>query len=112
MHWFDGKKAIAALSAVFVIVTAAGCGTGNTGGGEQDIPIRAENAKISYLGPEGTYTEEAAQFFFPNGEFLPQASVAEAIEDVVNGEADYAVIPQENTLGGAVTGYVDALIGE
>ena len=34
----------------------------------------------------------------------------EAIADVMNGTADYAVIPQENTLGGAVTNYVDALI--
>ena len=36
----------------------------------------------------------------------------EAIADVVEGKADYAVIPQENTLGGAVTNYVDALIAE
>ena len=28
------------------------------------------------------------------------------------GSADYAVIPQENTLGGSVTGYMDALIAE
>ena len=66
---------------------------------------------VSYLGPEGTYTEEAAQFWFQIGEvFIPKNSVDEAIADVVNGSADYAVIPQENTLGGAVVGYVDALI--
>ena len=35
----------------------------------------------------------------------------DAISDVVSGEADYAVIPQENTVGGAVVNYVDALIG-
>ena len=29
---------------------------------------------------------------------------------MLRGEADYAVIPQENTIGGAVTNYVDALI--
>ena len=27
-----------------------------------------ENARVSYLGPQGTYTEEAAQFFFPAAE--------------------------------------------
>ena len=36
----------------------------------------------------------------------------EAIEEVKSGQADYAVIPQENTIGGAVTNYVDALIRE
>ena len=70
-----------------------------------------EGAKVSYLGPQGTYTEEAAQlFFYDTDDFLPEDTVDDAIEDVVNGDADYAVIPQENTLGGAVTNYVDALI--
>ncbi|MER1994196.1 MAG: hypothetical protein ABS897_09190, partial [Eubacteriales bacterium] len=30
----------------------------------------SEIIKVSYLGPEGTYTEEAAQFWFRNGEVL------------------------------------------
>ena len=72
----------------------------------------ADAIRVSYLGPEGTYTEEAAKFFFSAGDFVPKASVTEAIADVMEGEADYAVIPQENTLGGAVTNYVDALIAE
>lgn len=67
--------------------------------------------QVSFLGPEGTYTEEAAQFWFQNGETLiPKATVKDAIEDVLSGEADFAVIPQENTLGGAVVNYVDELI--
>ena len=71
-----------------------------------------ETLKVSYLGPAGTYTEEAALFYFDNDEeLLPQATVAEAIADVEEGRADYAVIPQENTLGGPVNDYVDALIG-
>ena len=74
----------------------------------------AENrdaVRVSYLGPEGTYTEEAARSWFRNGEaFLPKDTVNDAIADVLAGNADFAVIPQENTLGGAVTGYVDALI--
>ena len=74
--------------------------------------ISAEGpVKVSYLGPEGTYTEEAAQFWFRNGETLiPKATVNDAITDVLTGDADFAVIPQENTLGGAVVNYVDALI--
>lgn len=67
--------------------------------------------KISYLGPEGTYTEEAAQFWFHNDEiFLPRETVNEAVGDVLAGDSDFAVIPQENTIGGAVVGYLDAVI--
>ena len=74
--------------------------------------IKAD-AAVSYLGPEGTYTEEAAKFFFKAANSLiPKKTVDEAIEEVKNGSADYAVIPQENTIGGAVTNYVDALIRE
>ena len=41
-----------------------------------------------------------------------QTTVGEDIEDVVNNNDDYAVIPQKNTIGGAVKDYLDALIGE
>ena len=72
-----------------------------------------ENASVSFLGPKGTYTEEAAKFFFQNTQnFIPKKTVDEAISEVISGNADYAVIPQENTLGGAVTNYIDALIRE
>ena len=72
----------------------------------------ADLPAISYLGPAGTYTEEAARLFFSSGLFQPRDSVPDAIQDVKDGKAHYAVIPQENTLGGAVTNYVDALIAE
>ena len=73
---------------------------------------RAEEAvRVSYLGPAGTYTEEAARFWFPAEAGLnPRETVNDAIADVLAGEADFAVIPQENTVGGAVVNYVDALI--
>lgn len=70
-----------------------------------------DSVQVSFLGPEGTYTEEAAQFWFQNGETLiPKATVKDAIEDMLSGNAEFAVIPQENTLGGAVVNYVDELI--
>ncbi len=70
-----------------------------------------KDARVSYLGPAGTYTEEAAGFFFSDAELmLPEETVDDAIAMLESGEADYAVIPQENTIGGAVTNYVDALI--
>ncbi len=70
-----------------------------------------ENSTVSFLGPEGTYTEEATlNFFGGNANLTAKKTVDAAIADVVSGSSDFAVIPQENTIGGAVTNYVDALI--
>ena len=67
--------------------------------------------KVSYLGPEGTYTQEACQIFFgKNSTFIPCTTVNDAVDALVEGKTSYAVIPQENTIGGAVTDYVDTLI--
>lgn len=71
----------------------------------------AEGNRISFLGPEGTYTEEAARFWFQDeGTFQARETVNDTIADVAAGKADFAVIPQENSIGGAVVNYVDALL--
>ena len=68
------------------------------------------SSKVSYLGPEGTYTQEACQVFFgKQGTYLPYTTVEEAVQALSDGECGYAVIPQENTIGGAVVDYVDIL---
>ena len=102
------KRKAAALVLVFFLITALLVGDCNAAATNWPDP---KETRISYLGPEGTYTEEATRLFFEDtGVFLPQTTVDEAIAAVLDGSADYAVIPQENTLGGAVTDYVDALI--
>ena len=69
--------------------------------------------RVSYLGPEGTYTQEACGVFYDGqGTYLPYENVSAAVEALVSGESDYAVIPQENTIGGAVIDYVDLLIAQ
>ncbi len=104
------SEVTAAESAISGMTAAESVISGMTADGS---PQMTADAGISYLGPEGTYTEEAARFFFPDASvFIPKSTVPEAIADVVEGRAAYAVIPQENTLGGAVTNYVDALIAE
>lgn len=109
------RKTLALFLAVLMACAAlSACGTqeadsSGLAAAPTSVRIR-ENPRVSYLGPEGTYTEEAAKYFFSSGLFQPKASVPEALADLADGNADYAVIPQENTLGGAVTNYVDALI--
>ncbi len=106
------KKITAALLTVITAVSVlSGCAKQEPGAAPAAQMTFKEDAVISYLGPEGTYTEEAARYFFSEkGSFIPKAAVEDAIEDACSGAADYAVIPQENTIGGAVTNYVDALL--
>ena len=71
----------------------------------------ADATSVSYLGPEGTYTEEASQLFFGmENAFYPQKTVADAVQMMLRGETEFAVIPQENTIGGPVYNYVDELL--
>ena len=109
------KKQFSLMIAVLILSTSLiACGSSGAGTPVPAAasPIITGDARISYLGPEGTYTEEAARFFFETGTFQPKETVDSAIADVTAGNADYAVIPQENTLGGAVTNYLDALLAE
>ena len=109
------RKTLAALLMVCIIPAACCFSMAAFGSDSDSTEASSQNmddVRISYLGPEGTYTEEAAQSFFSSGTFQPKETVPEALADLTDGDADYAVIPQENTLGGAVTDYVDALIAE
>ncbi len=68
-------------------------------------------ARVSYLGPEGTYTQEACGVFFGNqGTYVPQKDVATSVQELLDGNADYAVIPQENTIGGPIAEYLDEVV--
>jgi prephenate dehydratase len=56
-----------------------------------------------YLGPEGTFAEQALRTLaLPRRAVLdPAASVPEALDAVRSGEADAALVPLENSIGGA-----------
>ena len=66
--------------------------------------------RIAYLGPIGTYTEEAALKYDGEAVLVPFQSIPAAIGAVDEGEADEAVVPIENSLEGAVTYTLDVLI--
>jgi prephenate dehydratase len=69
--------------------------------------------RVAFLGPAGTFTEEALRASAP-GEVLelPYPTVYEAITAVKEGEADRAVVPIENSLEGGVAATLDALADE
>ena len=66
--------------------------------------------RLAYLGPPGTYSEQAALAHDAEAELLPFPSFASAAAAVDSGGADQAVLPIENSLEGAVTDTLDVLI--
>lgn len=110
------RRSISAfLAAVILGLTVfAGCLTGCSKTPAETVSVNIDygSASVAYLGPEGTYSQEACEVFFGKKDgFVPYKTVAEAVASVGGGECKYAVIPQENTIGGAVTDYVDIVIG-
>ncbi|UFJ39036.1 prephenate dehydratase [Brevibacillus humidisoli] len=67
--------------------------------------------KIAFLGPSGTFTEEAARLL-PLGkvQYQPCASIMHALDAVTKAEADYGVVPIENSIEGSVNSTLDYLI--
>lgn len=60
--------------------------------------------KIAYLGPEATFTHQAARNKFGvSVEYIPTSTIAEVFDRVQNKSADYGVVPVENSTEGAVT---------
>lgn len=71
------------------------------------------SASVSYLGPAGTYTEEATIQFFGQGETItPVSTVAQSLAMLKSGKSEYAVVPVENTIGGPVYNYLDGIVAD
>ena len=66
--------------------------------------------RIAYLGPVGTYSEEAALKYDNEAVLVPFQSIPSVISAVDDGDADEALVPIENSLEGAVTFTLDVLI--
>ena len=66
---------------------------------------------IAYLGPAGTFTEMAVRQMpnAANAKLMPVASVVEALDAVLLGNAHRAVVPIENSIEGGVSATLDAL---
>jgi prephenate dehydratase len=67
--------------------------------------------RIAYLGPAGTFTEDALGEVTAQAEFEPlrTATIHEAILAVEAGEAERALVPFENSIEGSVRGTLDTL---
>ena len=68
--------------------------------------------RVAYLGPPGTYTEDATERYDPAAERYPCPTISATAEAVRSGDADEGVTPIENSLEGAVNETLDLLIRE
>ena len=57
---------------------------------------------IAYPGTAGSFSHGAAQAAFPDGECIGFDTFPQAAQAVVDGKADYALLPVENSFAGAV----------
>jgi chorismate mutase/prephenate dehydratase len=67
--------------------------------------------RVAYLGPAGTFSESASRKHFgsaPN--FIAMATIDDVFRAVEAGNADYGVVPVENSTEGAVGGTLDLLL--
>jgi len=70
-----------------------------------------QTIRVAYLGPEYTYSHEAARGRFGgSAEFIPQPSFAAVFQAVDAGRADYGVVPVENSTEGSVGLTLDLMI--
>ncbi|MBC7957390.1 MAG: prephenate dehydratase [Cytophagales bacterium] len=67
--------------------------------------------RVAYLGPAGTFSEEAALGFFGSSIVkLPCASFDEVFHLTTSGAADFGVVPVENSTEGVVTRSLDLFL--
>lgn len=65
---------------------------------------------VAYLGPKATFTQQAAvKNFGSSVDYRPMPSIPDVFASVESGDADYGVIPIENSTEGAVFHSMDML---
>ena len=62
---------------------------------------------ISFLGPKGTFTHEAANIIGDN--LIPYCTIPAVLESVANDESSYGIVPIENSIEGPVGITLDSL---
>ena len=67
--------------------------------------------RIAYFGPAGTFTESAAKKHFGSAPgFTPYLTIDDVFRAVESGNADYGVVPVENSTEGAIGRTLDLLL--
>jgi chorismate mutase/prephenate dehydratase len=67
--------------------------------------------KVAYLGPEGTFTQQATlKHFGESAVSLPMAAIDEVFREVEAGAVNYGVVPVENSTEGVINHTLDSFM--
>jgi prephenate dehydratase len=83
--------------------------------GEGDLPEGpSTRPRVGYLGPEGTFTEEALLAGIVPGSVEPRPfpTIYDAVTALSNGEVAWTIVPIENSLDGSISVTLDLLAGQ
>lgn len=70
-----------------------------------------EPLKVGYLGPEGTFSQQALhKHFGHSAQSLPLASIEEVFQEIESGHADFGVVPVENSGQGTIQSTLDMFL--
>ncbi|MEX2962378.1 prephenate dehydratase [Microbulbifer sp. TYP-18] len=70
-----------------------------------------EPVKVAYLGPEGTFTQQAAlKHFGHSAESRPLTAIDEVFREVEAGAVSYGVVPVENSTEGVISHTLDSFM--
>lgn len=72
-----------------------------------------EPLKVGYLGPEGTFSQQAVHKHFGHSAHgLPLASIEEVFQEVAAAHADFGVVPVENSGQGTIQVTLDMFLAQ
>ncbi|MCW7552241.1 prephenate dehydratase [Endozoicomonas gorgoniicola] len=70
-----------------------------------------EPVKVAFLGPEGTFTQQAAvKHFGHSAVCVPMSAIDEVFREVTAGAVNYGVVPVENSTEGVVSHTLDSFM--
>ncbi|WIO73306.1 prephenate dehydratase [Porticoccaceae bacterium LTM1] len=70
-----------------------------------------EPVKVAFLGPEGTFTQQAAlKHFGHSAVTVSMAAIDDVFREVIAGAADFGVVPVENSTEGVVNNTLDSFL--
>lgn len=73
-----------------------------------DVRAQSKTLRVAFLGPAYSYSHVATlERFGSSGELLPVASIAAVFEEVNRGQAQFGVVPLENSTDGRVADTLD-----
>ena len=75
-----------------------------------EIPFDSDNVRVACFGVPGTYAHKAAMKVFPNCTPEFYSPFKEVFRAILNGQADFGVVPIENSSAGSVIAVYDLML--